>query len=82
MITAFFYRFLDEFFYIEQLHPFATELDKVCNLKKTLYTKTGTSCLVQDPLLISEEARICTTLTKPWNIHLKRQTAFYSYLRR
>ncbi len=37
VITAFLYSFLDEVIYVEQLHLFATELDKVCTLIKALY---------------------------------------------
>ncbi len=46
-IIAFLYRFLDEIIYIKQPHLFATKLDKVCKLIKALWTKTGTSCLLQ-----------------------------------
>ncbi len=37
MVTAFFYRFLDEVIYTKQPHLFATKLDKVCKLIKALY---------------------------------------------
>ena len=37
MVKAFLYGFLNEVIYVEQLHLFATEQNKVCKLTKTLY---------------------------------------------